>query len=215
MANLVSFTQAMPNTMNTAPLLPPWPTRGTIDIAREFSEIEQLLVASTSNNGKTFYQLCLDNLLRELRELAEKERREESHSQEGKSGTITKKTKMNDTNPVDDNIPMSNLDEELIASIIDYLRPSDIENFTNICKTWGSRLSVSLLKPVQIWDEVKLRGGKLAFDFPLPIPSRVNLLSMSIALIWHDPARTGLKGKFFMTEGWGCVSKGETDHLFD
>ena len=109
-----------------------------------------MLVASTSNNGKTFYQLCLDNLLRELRELAEKERREESHSQEGKSGTITKKTKMNDTNPVDDSIPMSNLDEELIASIIDYLRPSDIENFTNICKTWGSMLSVSLLKPVQI-----------------------------------------------------------------
>ena len=63
-------------------------------------------------------------------------------------GAVTKKTKMNDTNPVDDNIPMSNLDEELIVSILDYLRLPDIENFTNTCKTWGSMLSVSLLKPV-------------------------------------------------------------------
>ena len=45
--------------------------------------------------------------MRELRELAETERREESHSQEGKSGTLTKKTKMNDTNGKTLSTPMN------------------------------------------------------------------------------------------------------------
>ena len=35
--SLVYCTQAMTNTMNAAPPLPPLPTRRTIDIAREFS----------------------------------------------------------------------------------------------------------------------------------------------------------------------------------
>ena len=83
--SLVSFTQAMTNIMNAAPPLPPRPTRREIDIAREYAEMRRLLDASTGNNDRMFYQLGLDGLLRDMQELAERQRREESHHQEGKS----------------------------------------------------------------------------------------------------------------------------------
>ena len=81
----MSFTQAMTNIMNAAPPLPPRPTRREIDIAREYAEMRRLLDASTGNNDRMFYQLGLDGLLRDMQELAERQRREESHHQEGKS----------------------------------------------------------------------------------------------------------------------------------